>query len=612
MAQEQRRVLNSEGIPLPYATIHLIPEQRRLTANEDGFFPYSSKLFQEVDSVRISHIGYKTTVISLARLKRFPIVTLESAAVNLNEIEIRPLNQKDLAALIYEAFERRRNSDFSNRVSAALKVRTYRDGQVVELFEALGNLRLDQTGFPEKWTFTQADYHLLPGFNFYSLNTSALIASFSVFERNEASFWPLHPGRLGKRDLRKRFKIEPTFASANEENQYLVEYTLTAIEDDYLSAKVLINPDNLDIIRYEIFGDKLAKHPLESIFNSEDFELRNFKLITTYKPELNLLTWDYAINRGSELRTSVRLLSLSTAVEEVPLFFNESSYNDYEMAEILDAPKKGEKNIQRLYRSIKDESALKSLRSNNTKSALVFWDIDKPIPTSALKYDETLIDGAFEGLSNHDKLSDPLSLIQFNFNSAILLSEKALEGRTFVDTMNSVIGLKPSIETTLLVNLAFDEYKYAADRVALASSISDAKRLLKTERKEVSLRLSRLLSNRDFVSLLDRNFMNYQKHGVDRYYGLNREKCESQIFTELPKHLNPSDPLHLAVAYILSEKYDHALKLAAAKGTDTALWHYIEAVAHFFSKNCAAFELALQKAVKGGYPVSENAFGACR
>lgn len=100
MAQEQRRVLNSEGIPLPYATIHLIPEQRRLTANEDGFFPYSSKLFQEVDSVRISHIGYKTTVISLARLKRFPIVTLESAAVNLNEIEIRPLNQKDLAALI--------------------------------------------------------------------------------------------------------------------------------------------------------------------------------------------------------------------------------------------------------------------------------------------------------------------------------------------------------------------------------------------------------------------------------------------------------------------------------------------------------------------------------
>jgi hypothetical protein len=616
----KKRIVSQDGIPLPYSTVRLLPGNEGVIANEDGFFVLSNDKLQTAETVRISHLGYKSLDILPSQLSGIPLVTLEQVANELSQVNILADSDKEWAETIYEAFQKRRNAAMNQSLSGKLTVRSYLKNEPIEILEGEGVVSIDETGVPEelKFSYVQTNIDTASELQFFNVHTSTLISRFAPFERLEVSPWPLHPGRLGKKSIYKDFKIE--LVNYNHETG-ISEFKLTPESPEYLSALIWLDEEKNDILRYEIFGENFRELPIESIIKGrsiEDFSMRLTFDFGSESKRLNYLLWDYSFDYGNRgrIHTLVKM-PLDEGRTELPVFIHDRSYHDYAMAAILPEPAEGISKEMAASRSIRDLKALENLEKGGSSInvGLIFWDGNKPLDINRIPDNTKYRKDAFESSGRPSRTAGAGTKFQLSFNSVIYKAGNSFSDRSFFDSANSAIPKMEDREVGLLINLLFDEYHFAAQRISTSATNQNLQELTRSERDELELRKDRLLMNStggaDLRYLLERNFANYELHGIDRFYQLNEKAMNSPLFARFNQHLNPTIKEDMAFAFLLIGDYTKALREMKTISDPNAQALYLLAMIHYFSGDCEKFKTYISQASEAGYVIPDQAAAFC-
>jgi hypothetical protein len=446
-----------------------------------------------------------------------------------------------------------------------------------------------------------------------------LISRFAPFERSEVSPWPLHPGRLGKRSIYKDFKIDRV---KYNHLTGISEFELTSKLPEFLSAVIWLDEDENTILRYEVFGEDLSKMPIESIIKGksiEDFAMRLTFDFGSESSRLNYLLWNYSFDYGSGRRISTLVkMPLENGSVELPVFIHEPQYHDYAMAAILPKPAEGISEEIALSRSAKDLKALESLEKGGSSLnvGLIFWERHKPFDIDRVPENRSYRRDSFNSTGNPIRTASTNPKFQLSFNSVIYKTGNDNYGhRSFFDSANSAIPKIEDREVGLLVNLLFDEYQFAAQRISTSSTRENLDEVTKSERKELELRKDRLLMNStggsDLRYLLERNFANFELHGIDRFYQLNRRIFDSYLFDQLNPHINPASKEDLALAYMVTGDYDKSLKVLKTIAEKSAANVFLEGLNFYFKGMCEEFKRLVALAKADGYSVPDQVEAFC-
>lgn len=617
----KRRIVSEEGIPIPFAGIRFLPGSSGTTANEDGFFIISGNLLDELDAIEVSGLGYHGETVSIKRLEKFPIITLQSNIVSLGEVVITPKDEKEPATMLFEAFKRRSSIFAPTELSATLRLRSTLNGNPIEHFEGRGFFKTNSAGTPAVWTLTEAN--ILASSDrevmFYSINTTGILESFTPFEPTGYYEWPLHPALLGKKDLYKDYKINISAAAEYSDEKVLL-YDLIS-EENHLSARVWIRDSDSAILRYELYGDQITQHPFSSIVSGVN--VSNVSMVLSYEFEpvterLKLITWDYDFDYGEmgHIQTSVKVFVTGSVPEEAPLFIRPADYHDYVMAVILPPSNTKKTSIPEIAPSQKDLLALEYLQAHGDelRVGITFWNKNNPLRLQNIPHDPEMRKRAYAGLPDPNRITTPSEFFKPAFNTVLSKRGGEFVQRTFIDTMTSSISLPISPETELLLNLSFDEYGFAGERLETASGISDARRLLKLERKELDLRLNRLLTDSkggsDLSFLLEKNHGNYKLYGIDRFFQLHESRFDVLQAGEY-KHIDPENPEDMILANLVLERYQQALKIADKIENPSAKVSYYKALCHYHIGNCEQFKIEISKSMDAGFKPESGDFSRC-
>ncbi|HKK39744.1 MAG TPA: hypothetical protein VJ949_10030 [Cryomorphaceae bacterium] len=617
----KKRVVSEEGIPLPFSTIRFLPGSAGIIANEDGFFTISQEKLVSTESLRISHLGYKAVEIKPAQLAQLPIVTLKQELNELSEVNVLADTDKRWAEIIFEAFQKRRNSSMSQSVKGKLTVRSYLKDEPIEILEGEGTVKIDDTGVPEEWRFSyvQTNIDTTGTLQFFNVHTSTLISRFAPFERSEVSAWPLHPGRLGKRSIYKDFKIDLT--KYNHETG-ISEFKLTSKVPEFLSALIWLDEDENTILRYEVFGEDLGDLPIESIIKGksiEDFEMRLTFDFGSDSNRLNYLLWNYSFDYGSGRRINTLVkMPLENGSVDLPVFIHDKPYHDYALAAILPKPAEGITKERALSRSVLDIKALETLEKGGSSLnvGLIFWERDKPLNTNRIPENNNYRRNSFESSGRPARTAGANAKYELAFNSVIFKTADDVYGdRSFFDSANSAIPRIEDREIGLLVNLLFDEYQFAAQRISTSATSENLAEVIGSERMELDLRKDRLLMNStggsDLRYLLERNFANYELYGIDRFYQLNRRIFDSYLFDSMNPHINPSSKEDLALAYLITGDYDKSLKVLKSIPEKSAAQLFLEGLNYYFKGMCEEFKRLMTLAEADGFTIPKQVEAFC-
>ncbi|MFT6998297.1 MAG: hypothetical protein ACJAQ4_002058 [Cryomorphaceae bacterium] len=622
-AQEfiKKRVVSEEGIPLPYATVRLLPGNMVAIANEDAFFSISKAKLNEAESILISHLGYESLELKSTTLEKLPIVALKESFNELSQVNVLADTDKRWAEIIFQAFEKRRSGSMNEKATGKLTVRSYLKEQPIEILEGEGIVNIDNTGVPDDLTFSFVQTNIDPTneLQFFSIHTSALIGQFSPFERSEVSSWPLHPGRLGKRSIYKYFKID--LVKYNHLTG-ISEFELTSKIPEFLSATIWLYEEENTILRYEVFGEDLGELPIESIIKGKsivDFAMRLTFDFGSESSRLNYLLWNYSFNYGTGQRINTLVkMPVENGQIELPVFLRKAEYHDYAMAAILPKPTNGVSEEITLSRSLKDIKALETLQTgrNSLDVGLIFWDRNKPFDIDQVPENEDYRKDSFDALGSPSRVASLKGKFQLSFNSVIYKTGNGDYGhRAFFEKINSAIPKMDDREVDLLGNLLFDEYQYAAQRISTGSTKENVADVTKSEQKELQLRKDRLLINSkggsDLSFLLERNFANYELHGIDRFHQLNQLIFDSWMFDGFDPHINPASKEDLAMAYLIIGDYDRSLKTLKTITEKNASSIYLEALNYYFKNQCDESKRLLNKAKQEGFKVPMEAEALC-
>lgn len=617
----KKRVVSEEGIPLAYATIRLLPGAAGTIANEDGFFSLPKEKVRSAHSLQISHLGFKSIEIPSPQIEQLPLIILAKEPNELSEVNISADSEKHWATVIFEAFEKRRNSSLEVMAKGKLTVRSYLENQPIEILEGEGLVKIDETGVPKnlEFSFIETNVDPINELRFFSIHTSSLISQFSPFERTEVSPWPLHPGRLGKRKIYKEFSID--LVNYNHETG-ISKFELKSKSTEFLSAKIWLNEDAKTILRYEVFGEKLKRIPLESIIEGRSINDFSMQLTFDFGSEtnrLNYLLWKYSFDYGTgqKINTVIKM-PVENGPNEMPVFLVNTEYHDYAMAAILPKPTDGMSEKRASDRSDKDREALQALQSSSStlNVGLVFWNRDEPFDISQIPENKKYRKDSYSALGNPSGVITVNEKFKLAFNSVLYRTgSEDYSHRTFFDQVNSSLPVMEDRETDLLVNLLFDEYHYTAQRIVSSSTNENMVEISKSERKELLLRKDRLLMNSrgglDLPYLLERNFANFELHGIDRFDQLKNLFFESWMFHQFERHLNPAEIEDLALAYLIVGDYEKSLNALKTISQKSAAHLYLEALNYYYKNKCEEYVKLLAQAKAEGFAVPAEAEALC-
>ncbi|MCH2215584.1 MAG: hypothetical protein MK086_10465 [Flavobacteriales bacterium] len=616
----KKRVVTQDGIPLGFSTVILKPSNKGTIANEDAFFILPTSDLHEADSIYISHVGFQKKGLRTAELQNIPIISLLNETNELAQIEIESNTEKKWVETIFNAFQRRRELELNKKVSGRLALRSYEGKNPVEVLEGEAAVEFDKAGLPKSIDFAYLSTNMDTGNtpSFFSIHTSILIENMRLFERSDVSVWPLHPGRLSRRSIGKDFQIDLINYNVQSE---ISEFELISKTDEFLSARVWINETKEQILKYEIFGKNLQEIPVVSIIKGKTIENFNAHLEFDFSEEeesLSFLVWEleFTINKTQVINSSIKLFISNDLLQE-PIFLDDQSYHDYAMAAML--PPRSEKLDREftLNRSKKDQEALGGLQEMSSKleTSLIFWNAEQPFDIGLINKRQTAGNGGFSTRrgSTEPTLNQKYSL---SFNGVVYLTaQNEFEMKAFFDRTASSIPADYEYSLELLVNLIFDEYAYAANRIAADARSEDIRNLRKLERQELELRENRLLINskggNDLTFLLQQNKANYEIQGIDRFYQLHKRSFESPLFESFNKHINPESRIDLALAHLLIGEYNKSLGIIRAMSNPTDKGLYLKALNLYFKNLCDDYKATLKDADKAGFPIPELARSLC-
>ncbi|HKK38206.1 MAG TPA: hypothetical protein VJ949_02185, partial [Cryomorphaceae bacterium] len=390
----------------------------------------------------------------------------------------------------------------------------------------------------------------------------------------------------------------------------------------FLSALIWLDEEKNVILRYEIFGEDLDELPIESIKKGKSIEDFNMRLLFDFSSDssqLNYLLWNYNFYYGSgqRINTQIRMPVENRAVE-LPIFLHDRSYHDYALAAILPKPSQEISKERALNRSAKDLKALEKLEKagSSLNIGLVFWDPKKPLRTDKIPESRSYKTNSFDASGRPARAAGANAKFHLAFNAVIYKAiNDSYADRTFFDSANSSIPKSEDREVGLLINLLFDEYHFAAARISTSATIENISEITGAEREELDLRYDRLLMNStggaDLPYMLERNFANYELHGIDRFYQLNRRIFDSYLFERFNPHINPGSKEDLALAYLITGNYDKSLKVLNNMEEKTAALVYLEGLNYYFKGICEEFRRLMLLAEEDGFPIPEQVEGFC-
>ncbi len=617
----EKRVVNEKGIPLAFSTVRILPGQNGTIANEDGFFILPLDLIERSDSLSISHLGYETQKISSTTIVRLPIITLKSSPSELSEVIISSRDEKEWLEFVFSAFEKQRSTTSVSKARAKLTLRSKRNETVVEFLEGKGAVSFDEKSSISEFYFNQVRALADPSnsFRFYSIHTRSVLIDFEPYSKSENSSWPLHPGKLTKKSLAKKYELIPLDRTGN-----ITHLRLQSREPNLFDSEIWIRESDGRIIKYYLEGKNLNKFPLESIDKENEIRSVNSAIALEYDTEtlqLQLIKWEYDFNYGpneGRLESVVKLIVEDEQIKELPLFLADAEYHDYAMAAILPDPLIDENPNSFLKRSIKDQDALTELQkyANNLNSGFVFHSVARPLALSSLRFDPSILEEAYGSLAEQNNFANIGDLFDLRINSAIAFNEEGKwQYQTFIDTTNSIIAFEPSLEIGLMVNLILDEYYYSSLRIASAYSYENAMLSIKLEKDELKRKVQRILLNsksgKDLSYLLEVNYQNFKDYGIDRFAQLKSKAFESSLFQTFESHLNPKNTTDLALAFLISGRYTEAINLTKQDKSSAAAL-YVSALANFYLGNCDTFKTKLNEAERSGFEIPDSAKQMCR
>jgi hypothetical protein len=621
-AQElvKKRVVSEDGVPLAFSTVMLVPGNKGVISNEDGFFVLRMDDLALADSLIVSHLGFEDAIILASDLPDLSSVVLPTSVNELQQVTIVGDIEKRWARMIFDAFQKRRESTLGKNATGRITIRSYENETPVEVLEGEAAIEIDHSGIPDRIDYTHLATNLDTANqpDFFSLHTAFLIENFNPFERSEVSPWPLHPGRLGKRSIYRDFEI--SLLNYNLEKG-ISEFRLTSKSPEFLSCEIWIREEDNEILHYRVYGNTGKKIPVMSLVEEkrlEDFSADLEFDFMTPTGSLNYLTWNYQFLYDGSMQMNCRVNLYIRDFQTVkPVFIHDLRYHDYAMAAILPPIRSELQKEFELNRSKKDLEALGSLQGEGFRLAtrLIFWDPDKPFDTSRIRSKLVDRNGWYEKAraSDFGLLSQRFNL---HFNSIIFqVQEGKLEQSTFFDQVNSssIVIDRPEIE--LLVNLLFDEYAYTAKRIIAESKTKDISEVRKSLKRELELNKEELLMNsqggNNLEFLLNKNHENYRLYGIDRFYQLNQRAFKSPLFNGFNKNLNPSLPEELALALLIVGDDISSLRILRTIFNDNGKATYLRALNYLFKNECEEYRALLKKAIEEGFQVPPEALKLC-
>ena len=134
-------VNKNTGDPVSYANIFNLNTKSGTISNSDGFF--SIRVSSYTDSIRISFIGFRSTILQLSPGQERYIVRLEEASLEIEEIVVTYKEDPFLYELLNDCRKEVRSRKSKSVSRGYFEQKSRKDEEQIELVEGFYNVYLD-------------------------------------------------------------------------------------------------------------------------------------------------------------------------------------------------------------------------------------------------------------------------------------------------------------------------------------------------------------------------------------------------------------------------------------------------------------------------------------
>jgi len=192
---------------IPFASLKWKASKIQSIANLDGHFTITEKLLKD-DSLVISCVGYKSTILTVDEIRQNPNIELEPVIYQLSNIEIISKGNVDYPYQLFdELCKKYRTKDILQTSKGYLCFLSVSNELPLELLEEYFNSSVSCKNGVTKLSLKNG--RLGSGSSkFYSLSTTDLLTNFSLFSLSGNQNIPSSPGNFTYHGMKKKFELK--------------------------------------------------------------------------------------------------------------------------------------------------------------------------------------------------------------------------------------------------------------------------------------------------------------------------------------------------------------------------------------------------------------------
>lgn len=289
--------------PIIYATVYNLHSSYGTVSNLRGQFKLQKN--QIGDSIQISHLGYKDTIIIVK--KQFPeTISLRQNSIKLDEITVLADDE-----YLYDLLKSIRNNYFRRNIITGDGIsETAKTYYLLESFHKNDRIELTEAFFNGYY----GDYDLKDlkikkgrtgvkpvGSIFYiSSETSQAFYKHELFI--ESNIFPINPLQLSKNKLKKLYNLSLTnIYLQNDKKIYEIEFTPKSENTKAFAGKIWINTDEKTVRKIKLACEKAEKHPFLPYGNITKIENVSMTITKTFfelnkRTLINTINFDYTLD----------------------------------------------------------------------------------------------------------------------------------------------------------------------------------------------------------------------------------------------------------------------------------------------------------------------------
>jgi hypothetical protein len=330
--------------PIVYATVYNLQTSYGTVADLNGHFKLQKNRIG--DSIRISHLGFKDTIIVLG--DQFPTtISLRQTSLQLDEVTVLA-NDDYLYDLINSIRKKylRRNAITSDGISETAKtyylLESFHENDRIELTEAFFNGYYGDYDLKDlKIKKGRTGAKPIGSIFYISSETSQTFYKHELFI--ESKIFPINPFQFSKNKLEKNFNL--TLVKAYQESNrklYEIEFTPKPEVTKAFSGKIWVNPDDKSVSKIQLTCNNAELHPFKPYGNVVKIDDVSMTLTKTFfekgrKTMVSSINFDYTLDciYNSGEKRKYKTVAYIKAYDyknqfELPVFkFSETLHQDF-------------------------------------------------------------------------------------------------------------------------------------------------------------------------------------------------------------------------------------------------------------------------------------------